>query len=87
MTATSLAVNANDSEDNEEIEVKQRKQQSQKMKNENSAIQPTMFEAYSTVSHLIDRNMMNESIKSSQKKQARFRWHLAYTLLNNYQLL
>ncbi|CAF1675866.1 unnamed protein product [Rotaria magnacalcarata] len=87
MTATSLAVNANDSEDNEEIEVKQRKQQSQKMKNKNSPIQPTMFEVYSTVSHLIDRNMMNKSIKSSQKKQARFRWHLAYTLLNNYQLL
>ncbi|CAM2721891.1 unnamed protein product [Rotaria socialis] len=86
MTTSSLTVDINDSEDSEVIKEKQPKQQSRKMKSKNSAIQPMMSEVYSTVNYLIDRDKTNDHMQLLRRKQARFRWHLAYTLLNNYQI-
>ena len=42
--------------------------------------------AFGTLGHLFDPNLAEEIAQIRRQKQARFRWFLAYTILNNYHL-
>ncbi|CAF4203929.1 unnamed protein product, partial [Adineta steineri] len=47
---------------------------------------PYISTAYNTVGHLVNREEAIRQEKIRKQKQARFRWFLAYTIINNYHL-
>ncbi|CAF1019065.1 unnamed protein product [Didymodactylos carnosus] len=78
-----LTVNVAGEKDDEE---EQSTPQRQKIKIKNTTTSSNMSTAYLRIDHSIDSTKTNEMMQKSRKKRARFRWYLAYSMLNNYQL-
>ncbi|CAF3690473.1 unnamed protein product [Rotaria sordida] len=69
-----------DDEEEEEEEV-----QNKSLREKRKPI-PNISTAYTTISHMVKPDEANKRSKVLRQKQARFRWFLAYTIINNYHL-
>lgn len=72
-----------ESEEEEEIIEKKRPEEKKPLQPKEKKHVPT---AFPTISHLVNPEKAKELEEALRKKRACFRWHLAYTIINNYHL-
>ncbi|CAF1180370.1 unnamed protein product [Rotaria sp. Silwood1] len=79
-----------DQEEDEEEEEEEKQEHEEETQDKSSRKKrkpiPNVSTAYPFISHLVKPTEAGEILKNLKRKQARFRWHLAYTIINNYHL-